>query len=108
VQQSRAGARKLPRGEAAALAVLIELVQRDGKEQPDGRVIVLEDAWRIECDRTRQVSMAEEKKSRTTAFRRASTGLLDKRLVHADNGLVWLPVQPEPPGFDDVETEEEV
>jgi hypothetical protein len=52
--------------------------------------------------------MAEEKKSRTTAFRRASTGLLDRKLVHADSGLVWLPVQPEPPDFDDVETEEEV
>jgi hypothetical protein len=103
-----AGARKLPRIEAAALAVLTDLAQREGKQLPDGRITVLEGAWRDECDRTRQVSMAEEKKSRTTAFRRASTGLLDRKLVHADSGLVWLPVQPEPPDFDDVETEEEV
>jgi hypothetical protein len=56
--------------------------------------------------RTRRVSPSTW--SRTTAFRRTVMGLMDKRLVYADNGLVWLPVQPEPPDFDDLEAEGEL
>jgi hypothetical protein len=83
------------------------LAQRDGQEQSDGRTTVLQRVWRAECDRTRRVSTAEEKDSRTTAFRRAFTGLMDKGLVRADDDLVWLPVEPGPAEFDDPDDEDQ-
>ncbi len=63
-----------------------------------------EDEWRKECDRTRRVSTSEDRKSRTTAFRRAYGQLRDKGSVLADGDMVWLPGFDDPSAcFDDVE-----
>ncbi|MGE0418518.1 MAG: AAA family ATPase [Acetobacteraceae bacterium] len=73
---------RLPRTEAAALAVLRDLIADNGGP-------VDEATWRRECD-NRRVSTSDNAKNRADVMRRAYAGLLARGLVEAGDGRVGL------------------
>ena len=73
---------RLPRGAGAALEVLRDMA---------GGGAVPEAVWRQECDATRRVSTAEDRESRSKAFRRAYGELVDRGLIRVADGAVSLP-----------------
>jgi hypothetical protein len=87
---------RLSQGERSAIRILSDLLLAEGKplpvsnDYPAGICACSETRWREECLRRRQ-STAEDKDSQKKAFRRAYGTLLQKKMVGALDGLVWLP-----------------
>jgi hypothetical protein len=95
-----AGTRLTP-AERKARQFLADLIAADGKPLPVGSGFPIglhgihEDRWRDECE-SRRLSTADQRDSRTNAFRRAFGGLQNKGVIAARNGLVWLATASEP------------
>ena len=85
---------KLTGAAATALRFLADLVTREGTpppatfDLPQDILAVPETRWREECE-TRRLSTAEQRDSRTKAFNRAFSTLLQSQRVSARDGLVW-------------------
>jgi hypothetical protein len=84
-------AERLAPSEAAALAVLADLVHSEGQQQPDGRVTVPEARWREECGNTRRVSGSEKPDSRRRVVDRTISSLTRKGRVEVRDGVAWAP-----------------
>lgn len=77
-----------------AFHILLDLIAAKGKLLPavggfpDGLRGIEETVWREECD-SRRLSGAEDKKSRSRAFKRAFEDLLGVQAIATRDGLVW-------------------
>jgi hypothetical protein len=86
----------LPKATRTALAILADLIARQGTPLPHGAGWpdatlsgVPEATWRAECE-TRRLSLAEKPEDRARTFRNAAGELRDTGLVGMRDGLVWM------------------
>ena len=80
---------RLSASEAAAHAILTEMLERD-------RAGVAEADWRERCKASRRVSGSDNPESQRKAITRAVRGLVEKRLIEIGDGIVrHVPLAPE-------------